>query len=245
VEYNHRYFDAMLAEIVASIGPAQPRKREYWAAMAAVPAAPQVVAPPQPEWPVPHPPIISPVVTPPVLISQGVKSASFNWGLAGLLFLAAFVPGLVNTFRGPSSLMLQLLGNAFLLSIVMAVGTTVISQKVRNPVTVSALCGLNQLVSTYFLGALFFGSYRLYALGLLAFVYGALVPGAVAVSRIPRLPRWILLVAPFGGMMLYSILGVVAGVPGLADVFQFAVRFAISIFMGVAFFIGVRKEDSA
>ena len=84
------------------------------------------------------------------------SSVSFNWMLAGLLFLAEFFPSLVTTIFEPPSLMLRLLGHSLLISIAIAVATTLILQRVPNPLAIAGFCGLTVLVANYALGVLFF-----------------------------------------------------------------------------------------
>jgi hypothetical protein len=232
VAYSPRSFETMFAEILMAMGPAQPLKLYFQQAAALVAAAPPSasVAAAPPVWQAPIPPPIP------------RASASFNWLLAGLLFLATLLPTVVSTIFGPSS-MARFLGYGFVLSIVIAVVTTIVSQQVRNPFLIAALCGLNEVVTTFFLGALFFNSFRMYAVGLTAFLYGAMIPGSVAVARIPRVPRWTLLVAPVAGASIFTVFAVVAGVPGFQSISVILTRPLTALLAGAAFFFGVRRDE--
>lgn len=220
VAYDLQSSSNMFAELVMAILPAQPLKLQFQAA-AASPAAP-------------------PAITPPA-VAAVANTTSFNWILAGLLFVAIFLPTLVTTLFGSSfSIIPRLIGYGFIVAIEIAVATTIVSQKVPNPFVIVALCGLNELVITYFMGALFFASSRLYALGLMQFLYGALVQGSVAVARVPQAPRWMLLVAPVAGASVFMILAAVTGAPGYQYGWLLVVRLVEAMLLGAAFFFGVR-----
>ncbi len=216
VQYNIRSFDNMLAEVMTLTGPAQPLKLQYQQA-----AAPVVVAPP------PAPP-----------------SVYFNWMLAGLLFLAEFFPSLVTTIFEPPSIMLRLLGHSLLIAIAIAVATTLILQKVPNPLAIAGFCGLTVLVANYALGVLFFTGFHIYAFGLVSFLYGALVPGSIAMARLPRLPRWMLFVAPLAGALIYTILELVARVPGSDNIWQLLTRSLTPLLMGAAFVFAIKRDQN-
>jgi hypothetical protein len=164
--------------------------------------------------------------------------------LAGLLFLAEFFPSLVTTIFEPPSLILQLLGHSLLISMAIAVVTTLILQRVPNPLAIAALSGLNVLVSSYVLGILFFTAFRAYAFGLVSFLYGALVPGSIAVARLPRVPRWMLFVAPLAGALIYTILELVARVPGSDNIWQLLTRSLTPLLMGAAFFFAIKRDQN-
>jgi hypothetical protein len=221
VEYNIRSFENMLAEIMTMTGPAQPLKLQYQQSAAPVAAAP-----------------------PPAFVPPARSPASFNWMLAGLLFLAEFFPSLVTTIFEPPSLMLQLLGHSLLISMAIAVATTLILQRVPNPVAIAAFCGLTVLVANYALGVLFFNGFHIYAFGLVSFLYGALVPGSIAVARLPRVPRWMLFVAPLAGALIYTILELVARVPGSDNIWQLLTRSLTPLLMGAAFFFAIKRDQN-
>jgi hypothetical protein len=164
--------------------------------------------------------------------------------LAGLLFLAEFFPSLVTTIFEPPSLMLRLIGHSLLISIAIAVATTLILQKVPNPIAIAAFSGLNVLVASYVLGILFFTAFRAYAFGLVSFLYGALVPGSIAVARVPRAPRWMLFVAPLAGALIYTILELVTRVPGSDNIWQLLVRPLTPLLMGAAFFFAIKRDQN-
>jgi hypothetical protein len=215
IEYNLRAFDSMLAAIMASIGRAQVKPLDVAAA------------------PLPIVPSVTPTVA----------SSSFNWMLAGLLFLAAWLPTIPLTFIGSSAEMLRVFGYSLGESCVIALGTTMISQKVHHPFAISALCGVNQLLASYVLGILFFASFRMYGFGVLSFLYGALVTGNIGLARFPGVPRWALLAGPLTGTAVYATLSVAASVPGFELGWRMLVLPVSAVMMGAAFFFGVREED--
>ncbi len=216
IEYNLRAFEPMLAAIVSSINSAQA-------------PPPQYVAPPPT----------------PSIIPTAMASSPFNWLLAGLLFLAAWLPEIPLAITGPNAGIPRMLGYTLGESLVIALGTTIIWQLVRNPVAISALCGLNQLVASYFLGILFFSSFRMYGLGFLSFLFGALVTGAIALARVPGIPRWVLLAGPLVGSAVYATLGVVASVPGFGLGLRMLVLPVSAALIGAAFFFAIRPEEMA
>jgi hypothetical protein len=215
IEYNLRAFDPMLAAIMASIGSAHLVKPQY-------------------------------VVTPPPLVQSvtpAVTSSPFNWALAGLMFLAAWLPTIPLTFIGSSGEMFRVFSYSLGESCLIALGTTIISQKVRNPFAISALCGLNQLLASYFLGILFFQSFRMYGLGIFSFLYGAIVTGTIGLARFPGAPRWTLLAGPMAGTAVYAILSAVASVPGFGLGWRLLILPVSAAMMGAAFYFAVRNED--
>jgi hypothetical protein len=216
IEYNLRAFDSMLAAIMASIGSAQVVKPQY-----AVPATP---------------PVVQSVAAP-------AAAATFNWRLAGLLFLAVLLPSIPLTIIENSEVMLKMFGYTLGEACVIALGTTLISQKVRDPFAISAFCGLNQLLASYFLGILFFAAFRMYGLGIWSFLYGAIVTGTIALARFPGAPRWTLLAGPLAGAAVYTTLAVVSAIPGFGLGWRLLIEPVSAAMMGAAFFFGVRSED--
>ena len=168
---------------------------------------------------------------------------SFNWTLAGMTFLAVLLPTLVSLFLQPSPLVFQVLGDGFFLSVEVALIVTLFSQKVANPLVIIGLCGLTHTVATYLVGALFFPSFRLYGGGAMTMLWGALVPGSVALGRVPQAPRWALAVAPLAGAFIALMVGVVAGVPGFRNVALDLTSFFTPLLLGVAFAVGIRKAE--
>ncbi len=168
---------------------------------------------------------------------------TFNWTLAGLLFLAAWLPTIPLSILEPSREMLRTLGYSFGESCWIALATTLISQRVRNPIAVSALCGLNQWVASYFLGILFFSSFRMYGLGVLSVLYGALVIGSVALARLPGVPRWALLAGPLAGTAVYTGLAFAASVPGFGLGWRIVILPVSAVMLGAAYFFAIRSED--
>lgn len=215
IEYNLRAFEPMLAGIVSSINSAEVVQPQY------------VVA-----------------ATPPMM-PAAMTSSSFNWTLAALLFLAAWVPTLPSSILGPNSQILRILGYTLCESLVIALGTTVIWKTVRNPVAISALCGLNQSAASYFLGILFFSPFRMYGLGILSFVFGALVNGAIALARVPGVPRLVLLAGPLVGTAVYATLAVLASVPGFGLGLRILILPVSAALIGAAFFFAIRPEEMA
>lgn len=183
---------------------------------------------PQPQYVAPPPPI---------------PSASFNWTLAVLLFLAAWLPTIPSSILGPNIEKFRVLGYTLGESLVIALGTTVIWQMVRNPVAISALCGLNHVAASYFLGILFFSSFRMYGLGILSFLFGALVTGTIALGRVPGIPRWALLAGPMAGTAVYATLGVLASVPGFGLGLRMLALPVSAALIGAAFFFAIRPEE--
>jgi hypothetical protein len=124
-----------------------------------------------------------------------------------------------------------------------ALGTTIISQRVRSPFAISALCGLNQLLASYFLGILFFQSFRMYGFGVLSLLYGALVTGSIGLARFPGVPRWALLAGPLAGAAVYATLSVVASLPGFPLGRWLMILPVSAAMIGAAFYFAVRSED--
>jgi hypothetical protein len=217
VEYNLRAFDSMLAAIMASIGSTQVVKPQY--VVAATPGVVQTATAP------------------------ANAPSSFNWTLAGLVFLAAWLPTIPLTFIGSSGEIFRVFGYSLGESCLIALGTTIISQKVRNPFAISALCGLNQLLASYLLGILFFQSFRMYGFGVLSLLYGAVVTGSIGLARFPDVPRWALLAGPLAGTAVYSTLAVVLAVPGFGLGWPILIELMSAAMMGAAFFFAIRSED--
>jgi multisubunit Na+/H+ antiporter MnhG subunit len=128
-------------------------------------------------------------------------------------------------------------------SCLIALGTTLISQKVRNPFAISALCGLNQWLASYFLGILFFAAFGMYGFGILSLLYGAVVTGSIGLARFPDVPRWALLAGPLAGTAVYSTLAVVLAVPGFGLGWPILIELMSAAMMGAAFFFAIRSED--
>ena len=219
VDYNLRAFDSMLAAIMALIDSARVVKPGVLAA--------------------PPPPVVQ-------SIAPTIASSPFNWKLAGLLFLAAWLPTVPLTFIGSSGEMFRVFGYSLGESCVIALGTTIISQRVRNPFAISAFCGLNQLLASYFLGILFFAAFRMYGFGVLSLLYGALVTGSIGLARFPGVPRWALLAGPMAGTAVYAAVAIASGVPGFVGPgWRMLVLPVSAAMMGVAFFFAIRSEDMA
>jgi hypothetical protein len=170
---------------------------------------------------------------------------SFNWTLAGMTFLAVFLPTLLNLFVQRSPLMFQILGDGFFLSIEVALIVTLFSQWVKDPFAIAGLCGLTHAVATYLVGALFFPSFRLFGGGAMTMLWGALVPGSIAVSRIPQAPRWMLAAAPLAGALIALMVGVVLGIPGFQNVAVDVTRFFTPLLLGVAFAVGIKRTEKS
>lgn len=213
IEYNLRAFEPMLAGIVSSIDSAEVMQPQY------------VAGAPAPTMP------------------TATASSPFNWMLAGLLFLAAWLPEIPLSIVGPNAGIPRMLGYTLGESLLIALGTTIIWQMVRNPVAIAALCGLNQLAASYFLGILFFASFRMYGLGILSFLFGALVTGTIALARVPGVPRWVLLASPMVGTAVYATLGIMASVPGFGLELRMLVLPVSAALIGAAFFFAVRPEE--
>ncbi len=228
IEYNLRAFEPMLAGIVSSINSAQVAPPQQA-------SSPQQVA--QPQYFAAAPPPMTPAFAP------VVASASFNWMLAGLLFLAEWLPTIPLSVVGSSGVIFRTLGYSLGESLLVALGTTIIWQMVRNPVAIPALCGLNHLVTSYFLGILFFSSFRMYGLGILSFLFGALVTGTIGLARVPGIPHWALLAGPMAGTAVYAAVGIMAVVPGFGLEWRMLVLPVSAAMIGAAFFFAIRPEE--
>src|SRR5579872_7499072 len=123
--------------------------------------------------------------------------------------------------------------------------TTIIWQRVRNPIAISALCGLSQLVSSYIVGILFFDLFRMYALGIFSFLFGALVIGTIGLARFPHFPRSGLWAGPLGGVAIYLALAALAGVPGFKPSWQIASLPISAALIGGAFFYAIPPQEIA
>ncbi len=188
---------------------------------------------PQPQYVAPPPPPIP------------SASSPFNWMLAGLLFLAAWLPTIPSSILGPNVEKFRVLGYTLGESLVLALGTTIIWQLIRNPIAISALCGLNQWVGSYFMGILFFASFRMYGLGILSLLHGALVIGALGLARISGIPRWVLLAGPMIGTAIYATLGILASVPGFGLGLRMLVLPVSAALIGAAFYFAIPPDREA